>query len=46
MSRSVQFSSSPLLASKTPVWRSKLIVAAIALGFTGLTCCLCPGVCQ
>jgi cell division protein FtsI (penicillin-binding protein 3) len=25
-----------LLASKTPVWRSKLIVAAIALGFTGL----------
>jgi cell division protein FtsI (penicillin-binding protein 3) len=36
MSRSVQFSSSPLLASKTPVWRSKLIVAAIALGFSGL----------
>jgi len=36
MSRSVQLSSSPLLASKTPVWRSKLIVAAIALGFTGL----------
>jgi cell division protein FtsI (penicillin-binding protein 3) len=25
-----------LLASKTPVWRSKFIVAAIALGFTGL----------
>lgn len=35
-SRSVQLSSSPLLASKTPVWRSKLIVAAMALGFTGL----------
>ena len=36
MSRSVQLSSSPLLASKTPVWRSKLIVGAIALGFMGL----------
>jgi len=36
MSRSVQLSSSPLLAGKTPVWRSKFIVAAIALGFTGL----------
>lgn len=35
-SRSVQLSSSPLLASKTPVWRSKLIVALMALGFTGL----------
>ena len=34
--RSVQLSSSPLLASKTPVWRSKFIVAAIALGFLGL----------
>ena len=34
--RSVQFSSSPLLASKTPVWRSKFIVAAMALGFLGL----------
>jgi cell division protein FtsI (penicillin-binding protein 3) len=34
--RSVQLSSSPLLASKTPVWRSKFIVAAIALGFMGL----------
>ena len=29
-------SASPLLASKTPVWRSKFIVAAIALGFVGL----------
>ena len=36
MSRSVQLGSSPLLASRTPVWRSKFIVAAIALGFTGL----------
>ena len=36
MSRSVQLSSSPLLASKTPVWRSKFIVAAIALGFIAL----------
>ena len=36
MSRSVQLSSSPLLASKTPVWRSKLIVAAMALAFVGL----------
>ena len=33
MSRSVRYSASPLLASPTPVWRSKLIVAGIALGF-------------
>ena len=33
MTRSVAYTSSPLLASKTPVWRSKFIVAAIALGF-------------
>ena len=31
--RSVRYTTSPLLASKTPVWRSKLIVAGIALGF-------------
>ena len=36
MSRSVLYTSSPLLASKTPVWRSKFIVAVIALGFLGL----------
>ena len=36
MSRSVLYSSSPLLASKTPVWRSKFIVAGIALAFAGL----------
>ena len=35
-SRSVQLSSSPLLTSKTPVWRSKLIVATIAIAFAGL----------
>lgn len=33
MSRSILYTSSPLLASKTPVWRSKFIVAAIALAF-------------
>ena len=36
MSRSIAYTSSPLLASRTPVWRSKLIVAVIALGFLGL----------
>nr|WP_315487896.1 penicillin-binding protein 2 [uncultured Rhodoferax sp.] len=36
MSRGVQYTSSPLLASRTPVWRSKLVVGAIALGFCGL----------
>jgi cell division protein FtsI (penicillin-binding protein 3) len=36
MSRSVVYTSSPLLASHTPVWRSKFIVAVIALGFVGL----------
>src|SRR5665647_3068064 len=36
MSRSITYTSSPLLASRTPVWRSKFVVAAIALGFVGL----------
>ncbi len=36
MSRSVAYTSSPLLASRTPVWRSKFIVAAVALSFIGL----------
>ena len=36
MSRSVLFSNSPLLASRTPIWRSKLVVGAIALAFFGL----------
>jgi cell division protein FtsI (penicillin-binding protein 3) len=35
-SPSVQYTTSPLLASKTPVWRSRFIVAAIALGFVVL----------
>jgi cell division protein FtsI (penicillin-binding protein 3) len=34
--RVVAYSSSPLLASRTPVWRSKFIVAGIALAFVGL----------
>lgn len=36
MSRSIQYTSSPLLASRTPVWRSKFVVGAIALAFLGL----------
>lgn len=36
MSRSVQYTSSPLLASRTPVWRSKFVVGFIALAFVGL----------
>jgi cell division protein FtsI (penicillin-binding protein 3) len=35
-SRSVIYTSSPLLASKTPVWRSKFIVAGLAVGFVVL----------
>ena len=35
-SRSLAYTSSPLLASRTPVWRSKFIVAAVALAFVGL----------
>ena len=31
--RSVAYSTSPLLASKTPPWRSKLLVALVGLGF-------------
>jgi len=33
MSRSIAYTSSPLLTSRAPVWRSKLIVAVIALSF-------------
>ena len=33
MTRAIAYSSSPLLTSKTPVWRSKLIVAALAAAF-------------
>ncbi len=36
MSRSIVYTSSPLLASRTPVWRSKFVVGAIALAFVGL----------
>jgi cell division protein FtsI (penicillin-binding protein 3) len=36
VSRSVLYSASPLLASRTPVWRSKFIVAGIGLAFVGL----------
>ena len=34
--RSLPYASSPLLASRTPVWRSKLVVALVGLGFAGL----------
>ncbi|TWO72126.1 penicillin-binding protein 2 [Caenimonas sedimenti] len=34
--KALAYASSPLLASRTPVWRSKLIVAGIALAFLGL----------
>jgi len=36
MSRSIAYTSSPLLATPTPVWRSKLIVVFMALAFAGL----------
>ncbi len=32
-SRSVSYATSPLLASKTPPWRSKLLVALVGCGF-------------
>ncbi len=35
-SRSINYSASPLLASKTPVWRSKFIMAGLAVAFAGL----------
>ena len=34
--RSVNYATSPLLASKTPPWRSKLLVALVGLGFAAL----------
>jgi cell division protein FtsI (penicillin-binding protein 3) len=34
--RGINYSASPLLASKTPVWRSKFVVATLALAFAGL----------
>ncbi len=36
MTRSIAYHASPLLASKTPIWRSKFIVAALGLAFVGL----------
>jgi cell division protein FtsI (penicillin-binding protein 3) len=36
MTRSINYHANPLLASKTPVWRSKFIVAMLALAFAGL----------
>jgi cell division protein FtsI (penicillin-binding protein 3) len=36
VSRSINYSASPLLASRTPVWRSKFIVAGLALAFAVL----------
>jgi len=35
-SRAVSYSTSPLLASKTPPWRSKFLVALVGLSFVGL----------
>lgn len=35
--RGIQYTSSPLLASRTPGWRSKFVVAVLALAFLGLT---------
>ena len=34
--RGVNYASSPLLAAKTPAWRSSFIVVLVALGFCGL----------
>ena len=36
MSRSISYHASPLLASRTPVWRSKFIVLCLALAFGAL----------
>lgn len=35
--RGIQYTSSPLLASRTPGWRSKFVVGVLALAFLGLT---------
>lgn len=35
--RSIRYTSSPLLAAKTPGWRSKVVLGALAVAFLGLT---------
>ncbi|HWP20296.1 MAG TPA: penicillin-binding protein 2 [Burkholderiaceae bacterium] len=37
-SRTVMYATSPLLAAKTPPWRSKFLVACLGLGFCVLLC--------
>lgn len=36
MKRAISYHASPLLASKTPLWRSKLLMALLVLAFVGL----------
>ena len=36
MSKDMRYSTSPLLAERTPMWRSRFVMIGIALGFTGL----------
>ena len=36
MGRGLSYSSSPLLAHKTQLWRSRLVMMLVALGFAGL----------
>lgn len=35
--KNISLGANPLLTSRTPVWRSRLLVAGLALGFVGLT---------
>ena len=36
MSKDMRYSTSPLLAERTPMWRSRFVMLALALGFFGL----------
>ena len=36
MSKDMRYSTSPLLAERTPMWRSRFIMIGLALAFTGL----------
>ena len=36
MSKDMRYSTSPLLAERTPMWRSRFVMIGLALGFTGL----------